>query len=93
MGLERTINGTVVNVGSGVNVGAEIAVEVGSNTGIANAVCVNAALAVWAIKRFIEFGSRVGAGATTAGAHAKISKRISDQNSNFLAGIGMNPLL
>ena len=92
MGLERTINGTGVKVDSGVKVGKETTVDVGTNTGIAAAVCVKAALAVWAMSRLSESGSSVGAGVIAAGAHARINTRLSDQSSNFLPELVMKPL-
>jgi hypothetical protein len=94
VGLERTITGTVVNVGSGVNVGgAETDVDVASNTGIAAAVWVKEESAVSAIRRLIESGSSVGTGVTAVGAHARINQRAVDHSINFLFGIVMKPLL
>ena len=86
-----------VAVGSGVSVwsgvGVDVLVEV--SEGIAAAVCVDAALAVWTIKVLIAFGSVVGAvaGDAKVGTHAMMSASAVNQIRYFVLGTAIMPLV
>ena len=77
--------GTVVNVGSGVNVfrGVDEGVNVG---GIASCVCVDAASAVCTIYVLIAFGSSGATGVTMDGTHARTRIKVVNQRNNFFPG-------
>src|SRR5215510_9363530 len=85
-----------VTLGSGVNVfrGVEVNVAVKVDGGIAATVCVEAASAVCAIKRLMEFGSVVGGetGVGRAGAQARISVRVMNQKDNLVRGVVIDVL-
>ena len=71
--------------------GVDVLVEV--SVGIAAAVRVDAALAVWTIKVLIAFGSVVGAvaGAANVGTHAMMSASAVNQIRYFVLGIAITP--
>lgn len=83
-----------VAVGEGVSVSrVGVKVMVGVEDGIAAAVFVAAAFAVWAIKLFTCCGFAVGNGAATEGiTHAVTSATVVSQNKNLMVRVDMFPL-
>lgn len=80
--------GTVVSVGSGVNVLRRVGVKgaVAVSVGMAACVFADAALAVCAIKVLMAFASSGGSGVTMAGTHAITSTSNVNQIKSFFRG-------
>ena len=93
VGEERIKITVEVNVGDGVSVlRVGVMVTVGVDVGIAAAVRVPAAFAVWAINVLTALGSAVGKGAANDGTHAITSATAVNQNRNFTVRVDIFPL-